>query len=270
MSKTTRGTILLSWMAFLAVVAVNALANILPINGYNTGEISAFYPNNFVPAGFTFSIWGLIYLLLLLYTITLTIFALHKPLAEHKAHAYIDSINHWYLFSCILNITWIICWHYLQAVASVIVMLLMLYSLLQVFVKGKAILKSFPLYLQFLLGAPFTVYLGWISVATIANITAYLVKTGWQGGPLQPDIWSAIMITIAIVLALFILLRFRVAGFTLTVAWALWGIRASQGPGSELLLRISTAGVITLLVVVVIERIVTYFFSSNNFKTIGW
>ena len=78
------------------------------------------------------------------------------------------------------------------------------------------------------------------------------------------------MITIAIVLALFILLRFRVAGFTLTVAWALWGIRASQGAGSELLFRISTAGVITLLVVVVIERIVTYFFTSNNFKTIGW
>jgi hypothetical protein len=78
------------------------------------------------------------------------------------------------------------------------------------------------------------------------------------------------MITIAIVLALFILLRFRVAGFALTVAWALWGIRASQGPSSELLLRISMAGVITLLVVVVIERLVTYFFSSNNFKTIGW
>lgn len=270
MNTTTLQTSLLNWIAFFAVVAVNALANLLPINGYNTGQISAFYPNYFVPAGFTFSIWGLIYLLLLLYTITLTVFAASKQLTAHKAHAYIHAINPWYLFSCFLNIAWILCWHYLQAGASVVVMLCMLYSLLQVFIKGKAMLKSFPLYLQFLLGAPFTVYLGWICVATIANITAYLVKTGWQGGPLQPDIWSAVMMTIAIVLALFILLRFRVAGFSLTVAWALWGIRASQGPGSDLLLRISTAGAITLLVVVVIERIVTYFFTSNNFKTIGW
>ena len=270
MSKTTRGTILLNWIAFFAVVIVNALANILPINGYNTGQISAFYPNYFVPAGFTFSIWGLIYLLLLLYTITISVFAFHQPLAEHKAHAYIGAINSWYLLSCVLNIVWILCWHYLMVGTSVVVMLLMLFSLLQVFQKGKDILKTFPLHLQFLLGAPFTVYLGWISVATIANITAYLVKSGWLGGPLEQDIWSAIMITIAIVLALFILLRFRVAGFALTVAWALWGIRASQGPGSELLFRISTAGVITLLVVVVIERVVTYFFSSNNFKTIGW
>ena len=270
MSKTTRGTIIQNWIAFFAVLMVNALANILPINGYNTGQISAFYPNYFVPAGFTFSIWGLIYLLLLLYTITISVFAFHQPLAEHKTHVYISAINRWYLLSCVLNIVWILSWHYLMVGTSVVVMLLMLFSLLQVFQKGKDILKTFPLHLQFLLGAPFTVYLGWISVATIANITAYLVKTGWQGGPLQPDIWSAIMITIAIVLALFILLRFRVAGFALTVAWALWGIRASQGPGSELLLRISTAGVITLLVVVVIERVVTYFFSSNNFKTIGW
>jgi hypothetical protein len=270
MSKTTRGTIILNWIAFFSVVMVNALANILPINGYNTGQISAFYPNYFVPAGFTFSIWGLIYLLLLLYTITISIFALYQPLAEHKAHAYISAINRWYLLSCVLNIVWILSWHYLMAGASVLIMLLILFSLLQVFQKGKDKLKTFPLHLQFLLGAPFTVYLGWISVATIANITAYLVKTGWRGGPLEQDIWSAIMITIAIVLALFILLRFRVAGFALTVAWALWGIRASQGPGSELLLRISMAGVITLLVVVVIERIVTFFFSSNNFKTIGW
>ena len=130
MSKTTRGTIILNWIAFFSVVMVNALANILPINGYNTGQISAFYPNYFVPAGFTFSIWGLIYLLLLLYTITLTVFASHQPLAEHKAHAYISAINRWYLLSCVLNIVWILSWHYLMAGASVVVMLLMLFRLL--------------------------------------------------------------------------------------------------------------------------------------------
>lgn len=146
----------------------------------------------------------------------------------------------------------------------------LLIILIRLFISGRKGIRMFPLWLQTLLIAPFTVYLGWISVATIANITAYLVKINWKGGPLEPEIWSAVMITIAIVLSLFMLLRFRIAGFPLTIAWALWGIRAGQGAESELLWRISSAGVICLLVVVFIERIVTYFFTSNNFKSIGW
>lgn len=149
-------------------------------------------------------------------------------------------------------------------------MLLLLSVLIRLFITGRKGVRMFPLWLQNLLIAPFTVYLGWISVATIANVTAYFVKINWKGGPLEPEIWSAVMITIAIVLSLFMLLRYRIAGFPLTIAWALWGIRAAQGSESELLLRLSSAGVICLLAVVLIERIVTYFFTSNNFKTIGW
>jgi len=230
--SSNHASILCCWLAWFAMIAVNAMANILPINGYNTGEISAFYPNKFVPAGFTFSIWG--------------------------------------IWSCIFNILWILCWHFLQIELSLLVMLLLLIALIRLFANGRKGIRMFPLWLQTLLIAPFTVYLGWISVATIANVTAYLVKINWMGGPLEPEIWSAVMITIAIVLSLFMLLRFRIAGFPLTIAWALWGIRAAQGPQSELLWRLSSAGVICLLVVVIIERIVTYFFTSNNFKTIGW
>lgn len=262
--------IFFTWIAWASMIAINALANILPINGYNTGQISAFYPNYFVPAGFTFSIWGLIYLLLFSYNVTLTIFLSKSSLSEHNAIEYIRRINPLYWWSCLLNGLWIICWHYLQAVLSLVVMLLMLYTLIRLFFNGRKGVRLFPIWLQTLLIAPFTVYLGWISVATIANVTAVLVKFNWSGGPLEPEIWSAVMITIAIVLALFMLIRFRIAGFALTVAWALWGIRASQGAQSELLFRISYAGVICLLVVVVIERVVTYFFTSNNFKTIGW
>ena len=265
-----RRTIFFTWMAWVTMITVNALANILPIGGYNTGEISAFYPNRFVPAGFTFSIWGVIYILLLAYNITLTIFLLKPGLAEHPAREYIKRVTSLYWWSCVLNVLWILCWHYLQAALSLVVMLLMLFTLIRLFVNGRKGIRMFPLWLQTFLIAPFTVYLGWISVATIANVTAYLVKIKWNGGPLEPEIWSAVMITIAIVLALFMLIRHRTAGFALTIAWALWGIRAAQGPQSELLLRISYAGVIALVVVVIIERIVTYFFTSNNFKTIGW
>ncbi|MEI8111562.1 MAG: tryptophan-rich sensory protein [Chitinophagia bacterium] len=269
-SSINRRTSLITWIAFFAVIMVNALANILPINGYNTGQVSDFYPNYFVPAPFTFSIWGVIYLMLLLYAITVTVFVEYKPLADHKAKDYIAAIHPWFMISCILNMAWIYTWHHLYITWTVIIMLLLLYSLIQVFIKGHGLLKTYPLYLQFLLGAPFTIYLGWITVATIANITALLVSKGWQGGPLGPDIWSAIMMTIAVVLALFMLLKFRIAGFSLTIAWALWGIRASQSAASEMIARISMAGVIALLVVTAIERVVTYFFTANNFKTIGW
>lgn len=269
-STISRSTSLYTWLAFIAVITVNALANILPINGYNTGQVSDFYPNYFVPAPFTFSIWGVIYLMLLLYAITVTVFVEYKLLANHKAKDYIAAIHPWFLISCVLNIAWIYTWHHLYITSTVVIMLLLLYSLIQIFIKGRDIVKTFPLYLQFLLGAPFTIYLGWICVATIANITALLVNNGWQGGPLAPDIWSAIMMTVAIVLALFMLLKFRIAGFSLTIAWALWGIRASQSAGSEMIARISMAGVVTLLVITGIERVITYFFTANNFKTIGW
>jgi hypothetical protein len=266
----TRRTILFTWLAWATMITVNALANILPIGGYQTGEISAFYPNRFVPAGFTFSIWGIIYLLLLAYNITLTVFLLKSTLAEHPARVYIKRVTSLYWWSCVLNVMWILCWHYLQAALSLVVMLFMLFTLIRIFINGRKGIRIFPLWLQTFLIAPFTVYLGWISVATIANVTAYLVKINWKGGPLEPEIWSAVMITTAIVLALFMLIRFRTAGYALTIAWALWGIHAAQGPKSDLLLRISFAGVIALVAVAVIERIVTYFFTSNNFKTIGW
>lgn len=262
--------ILLSWLAWVFMITVNTLANFLPINGYNTGQISAFYPNYFVPAGFTFSIWGVIYLLLFSYNTTITIFLTRKKLAVHPVQEYIRRVNPFYWMSCLLNGLWILCWHYLQVGLSLLVMFLLLITLIRLFLSGKKGVRQFSLWLQTLLIAPFTLYLGWISVATIANVTALLVKIKWLGGPLEPEIWSAVMITVAIVLALLMLLRFRIAGYPLTIAWALWGIRASQGPGSELLFRISTAGVICLLAVVIIERAITYFFTSNNFKTIGW
>ncbi|MCA6514764.1 MAG: hypothetical protein IM577_04115, partial [Chitinophagaceae bacterium] len=112
--SSNHASILWCWLAWFAMIAVNAMANILPINGYNTGEISAFYPNKFVPAGFTFSIWGIIYLLLLAYNITITIFLTKSSLASHPAQEYIQRVNRFYWWSCVFNILWILCWHFLQ------------------------------------------------------------------------------------------------------------------------------------------------------------
>ena len=150
--------ILLNWVLFIVVITVNALANILPINGYNTGQISGFYPNYFVPAGFTFSIWGIIYLSFLGYSIAYTYFQIYPykvPVINH----YLDKISPWYWATCILNASWILAWHYLQVVLSVFIMLVFLFVLIQIFKSTQTIVKEINLITRLSLVTPFTIYI---------------------------------------------------------------------------------------------------------------
>ena len=238
--------IILTWLLFVGVIAMNALANILPINGYNTGQISAFYPNAFVPAGFTFSIWGVIYLLLFSYTIGYTYYTL-KQEQFPKVFAFIERINNYFLLTCVFNMSWILAWHYLQIELSVVIMLLFLITLIQLFLKSTKIASVLTTTQKFILQTPFIVYLGWISVATIANITALLVAYKWTAWSIAPAYWSAAMIIIAIVLAVFMLIKFKAVPFALVVAWALWGIYNAQGPAAPLLASITAGGIGVLI-----------------------
>ena len=234
--------IIITWILFVGVIAVNALANILPINGYNTGQISAFYPNAFVPAGFTFSIWGVIYLLLLSYTIGFTYYSFKRQ--QHpKAFLFIERINTYFLLTCVFNMAWIVAWHYLQIELSVLIMLLFLSTLIQLFLKSKIMAHDLNRTQRIILQTPFIVYLGWISVATIANITALLVAYKWTALNIAPAYWSATMILIAIVLAVLMLRKFKVVEFALVVAWALWGIYNAQGPAAPILAKLTAVGI---------------------------
>jgi hypothetical protein len=246
--------IIITWVLFLGVIAVNALANILPINGYNTGQISAFYPNAFVPAGFTFSIWGVIYLLLLSYTIGFTYYTL-KQEQNPKAFALIERINIYFLLTCVFNMSWIVAWHYLQIELSLVIMLLFLITLIQLFLKSNTIARDLTLTQRFILQTPFIVYLGWISVATIANTTALLVAYKWTALCIAPVYWSASMILIALLLAVLMLKKFKAVPFALVVAWALWGIKASQGSVYPLIQSITTVSVACLFVMIAITLI---------------
>lgn len=246
--------IITTWLLFVGVIAVNALANILPINGYNTGQISAFYPNAFVPAGFTFSIWGVIYLLLLSYTIGFTYYSIQRQ--QHpKAFIFIECINTYFLLTCVFNMAWIVAWHYLQIELSVLIMLLFLSTLIQLFLKTRTLVQDLNLTQKFILQSPFIVYLGWISVATIANITALLVAYKWTALSIAPAYWSAAMILIAIVLALLMLKKFKVIEFALVVAWALWGIYNAQGPAAPMLAKL-TAGGIGILITAILFTLI--------------
>jgi hypothetical protein len=251
--------IIITWLLFVGVIAMNALANILPINGYNTGQVSAFYPNTFVPAGFTFSIWGVIYLLLFSYTIGYTYYTL-KQQRFPKAFAFIERINHYFLCTCVFNMSWILAWHYLQIELSVVIMLLFLITLIQLFLKSTTLANALTTTQKFILQTPFIVYLGWISVATIANIAALLVSYKWTAFGIAPVYWSAAMILIAIILAVLMLKKFKAIAFALVVAWALWGIYNAQGPAAPILARITVGGIGLLMTA-------SLFTFSNNRKS---
>ena len=237
--------ILINWFLFMIVITTNALANILPINGYNTGQISAFYPNYFVPAGFTFSIWGIIYLFLLNYSISYTYFTI-KQRQFPEIKKYLDAITPYYWVTCILNAGWILAWHYLQVGISVLIMLAFLYCLISVFIIMQRYTSGIKPLHQFLIKTPFSVYLGWISVATIANITALLVHLKWNGFGIDPIYWTILMIAIAIALGIYFIFYFKNIAHPLVLVWALWGIKAAQGPKSELINQLTVVGILVL------------------------
>lgn len=200
--------VLLTWLAFAFTITLNALANILPINGLNTGEVSALYPNAFVPDGFTFSIWSVIYALLLAFLIYSSLLAF-QPKAPSTNRQLADSISPLFWFTCLLNGSWILAWHYLQLTLSLGIMLLFLVTLIAIFSKVSDARSQLTATGKWMLALPFVIYLAWICVATIANTTALLVHIDWNAFGISADNWASAMVCVALLLALWILFRFR-------------------------------------------------------------
>ncbi|OJV22991.1 MAG: hypothetical protein BGO30_01025 [Bacteroidetes bacterium 41-46] len=213
-------SIIINLLLFVAMITANALANALPINGLTTGELSDLYPNLFVPAGVTFSIWGLIYLLLFVFIINQTVAAINK-----KASAYLLSpLATWaFALTCLFNALWIISWHYRLVFLSVVIMILLLLTLIYL-VKRMDKENIDTLWARFSVKLPFSIYLGWISVATIANITALLVHWNWGGLGIPENIWAIIMIVAGTILSILFLLKRSDIFYALVIIWAFYGI----------------------------------------------
>lgn len=236
---------ILNLLGGTAVLAVNALANTLPINGLNTGEVSRFYPNLFVPAGFTFSIWSVIYLLMLGFMAISVKWMWNAPTLRPSLLAI--EISPLFLVTCILNSGWILVWHHLMVGLSVLIMLGFLATLIITYLKLQKHKKGITGYKQVFLYHFFVVYLGWISVATIANITAWLVSSKWSGFGLDPAYWSLTLITVAIVLAILFVSVRRDHAYGWVIAWALFGIYAAQAEATPAIGSLALGGVIVII-----------------------
>lgn len=215
--------VVLNMISFIGTLVVNTLANALPINGKNTGELSALYPNEFVPAGYTFSIWLVIYL-------SLTGFVIYQAgaLTKITKQRLVEKLGSLFILTNLLNMGWILAWHYEQVGVSVIIMIAFLITLITIHLKFEIPESSAPAAEKIWFQMPFSLYLGWIMIATIANVTAWLVDMNWRGGPISEEAWAIIMIVVAAFLCILILWRKNNYIIPLVATWAIGGIIVKQ------------------------------------------
>jgi hypothetical protein len=218
MARTRYVWPVLNSIGLLLVLTLNGLANALPINGVTTGAVSDGYDNLFVPAGLTFSIWGLIYLLLIAFVVYQWL------VARDDRDLFSERIGPWFFVSCLANASWILAWHYALLPLSLVLMLLLLGSLLAVYLRLGIGLGGATRGEQMLVHLPFSVYLGWITVATIANTAALLISIQWGAFGLSPQIWTVAVVSAAIFIALAMAFRRHDVFFCMVVDWALLGI----------------------------------------------
>jgi hypothetical protein len=204
-------------LSVLATIIVNGLASGLPLNGKTTGEISDSFDVFFVPAGYVFSIWGLIYLGLIAY-------AIYQLLPAQANNSDLRSIGTIFILSSVANIAWIFLWHYEVFPLTVVAMLALLTCLIVIYLRldiGRTHVSSG---MRWFVHLPFSIYLGWITVATIANVTTLLAYWNWSGWGISPEAWMVIMLVIATAVGGLVSFTRGDIAYAAVLVWAFIGI----------------------------------------------
>jgi hypothetical protein len=204
----------------LALV-VNILASTLPLNGQNTGEISDRFDVFFVPAGYVFAIWGVIY-------IGWIAFAIYQARPSQRENPRLRRLGYAFALSGVFNAAWLFCWHYNQFGLSVLVMLALLALLIVSYLRLDVARTPVGGVEKWSVDIPFSVYLGWITVATVANISDYLYLVQWNGFGIAPQVWAVIMIVIASLLGALMTVLRRDSGYVFVLVWSFAGIGVKQ------------------------------------------
>lgn len=208
-------------VALVAVVLVNAIANGLPLNGVKTGEVSARYESLFTPAGYAFAIWGLIYVALFAYVI-------YQARPVRRQNVKLAKISRPWQLSCGFNVAWIFCWYFDFLLLSMLMMLGILLCLVTIYRELGIAASPASDGRKLFVHLPFSIYTGWICVATIANLSSLQVGTGWNELLLSEETWTLIKLGVAGAIAATLICRRRDIAATLVVAWAAWAISVKQ------------------------------------------
>ncbi len=227
-------------LALVATVAINGLANALPLNGRTTGEISDRFQVYFTPAGYVFSIWGLIYL-------GLTGFAVYQALPAQRENPRLRRVGYLFALSCLANVVWLFLWHYEIFPLTLVAMVALLLSLIGVYLRLEIGRTRVPAAERWLARVPFSIYLGWITVATVANATSLLDYLGWSGWGVSPEAWTVIMLVVGAGIASAVGLTRGDVAYMLVIVWAFAGIAVKHAATPV----VATAAWVTAALVVV-------------------
>ena len=248
-------------IALVSTIIINYLSNTGLINGTTIGGVSNKLITHFTPAGYAFSIWGLIYLLLIGF-----IFYQGKSLFTKSPQSddVVLRIGWWFVISCIANSSWVFLWLYGYTETSCIAILILLFSLMKIVYHCRLELEYEPFSRILFVAWPFVFYAGWVTVASVANISAYLNKIDWDGYGISDDYWAIIMIIVAVIINLRAIYDRNLREFALVGAWALIAIGIRNQEMYHNIRDVAYLGAATLLLNCAIHAYRQYRKSGNN------
>jgi benzodiazapine receptor len=232
--------------AFAAVIVVNSLAGgTTLIGGRNTADVSAAFPTLITPAGFTFSIWGIIYALL-------AAFIIFQFLPKHRQGGFNKRVSYFFILSSLFNILWLFLWQYEYLTASVLLIFALLIALTIIYLRLDVGRSKATRGEKLWVHLPFSVYLGWITIASIADVSSALVSINWTGFGLSPSTWAQLVVVVALGVTLLVLGTRRDPAYGLVVVWALIGIASNQVGHAEVVLVTEVSAVVVAAATLVV------------------
>lgn len=213
-------------LSVIMVIVINYYSQSRGVNGKTVGELSDEYNNLFTPAGFAFSIWGIIFIMMIIYSVYQLASVFGNSSVDSYRRTSAEKTSFWFILANIGNVSWLFVWLNEWTGASVLVMLTILVSLLNIMLRTDLKVSGMSWKDRIFITWPIAVYAGWISVATIANFSAWLSKIGWEGGLLSEVQWTIVMISIAVVVNVFVIWKRNTHAFGMVGVWALFAIYA--------------------------------------------
>ena len=230
-------------IAFVLTALVNGLAGSTTIlGGKFTAEISDMHPTLITPAGYVFSIWGVIYILL-------GIFVVFQALPSEKGKEHQNRIGWLFILSSLLNIFWLFLWQYEYLSLSVVLMFLLLATLIAIYLRLNIGKSAASLREKLAVHLPFSFYLGWITIASIANVAVFLVSENWDGFGISQETWATLIIIIALLITLLVIVTRKDVAYGLVIIWALVGIAVKQSENQTIVV---IAEISTIIIAVVL------------------
>lgn len=232
-------------MLFILTIVVNSIAGSTTlIGGQDTAAVSNKNPTLITPAGYVFSIWGVIYILL-------GVFVVYQALPRERDSSFHRKIGWFFVLSSLLNVAWIFVWQFESLILSVVLIFALLLTLISIYLRldiGRSKVKTSE---RLAVHLPFSVYLGWITIASIADVAVTLTAYNWDGFGISHEVWAIIVVAVALVITMLMLGIRKDVAYALVVIWALVGIGINQSGNQNVLLLTQISSVLVAIGVLV-------------------